>query len=40
VELLEVSSGLCSRLEHAAYIGRELQKAEHALASGGEYVQD
>jgi len=31
---------LVSRLEHAAYIGRELQKAEFAAKNGLEYVQD
>ena len=29
-----------SRLDHALYLGRELQKAEVALLSGGSYVQD
>jgi dihydropteroate synthase len=29
-----------SCLDHALYLGRELQKAEAALESGGEYVQD
>lgn len=29
-----------TRLEHAAYLGRELQRAELALATGGEYIQD
>ena len=29
-----------SRLDHALYLGRELQKAERALVEGGEYVQD
>ncbi|NBW62171.1 MAG: DUF4346 domain-containing protein [Synechococcaceae bacterium WB4_1_0192] len=29
-----------SRLDHALYMGRELQKAERALAEGGDYVQD
>jgi tetrahydromethanopterin S-methyltransferase subunit A len=28
------------RLDHAAYLGRELARAEHALSSGDEYVQD
>ena len=31
---------LVSRLDHAAYLGRELARAEHALASGEPYVQD
>ena len=29
-----------SRLDHALYLGRELQKAEHCLRSGVDYVQD
>ena len=29
-----------SRLEHAAYLGRELQKAEYALRRGNAYRQD
>ncbi len=29
-----------SRLDHALYLGRELQKAEHCLNSGRPYVQD
>jgi dihydropteroate synthase len=29
-----------SRLDHALYLGRELQKAEQALAAGLPYVQD
>jgi Domain of unknown function (DUF4346) len=32
--------GCVTRLEHAAYLGRELQKAEHALRTGTPYVQD
>ena len=31
---------LLSRLDHAAYLGRELARAEHALQSGEDYVQD
>lgn len=31
---------LVSRFEHAAYLGRELQKAEIALDNGIEYEQD
>lgn len=30
----------CTHLEHALYLGRELQRAEFALVSGQEYVQD
>ena len=29
-----------SRLDHAIYIGRELQRAEQCLKTGVEYVQD
>ena len=29
-----------SRLDHALYLGRELQKAEHCLREGRAYVQD
>lgn len=29
-----------SRLDHASYLGREFQRAEAALLSGQEYVQD
>ena len=36
----EAGAGCVSRLEHAAYLGRELQKAEHALVHGLPYVQD
>ncbi len=35
-----VRMGLISRLDHAAYLGRELARAECALAEGSEYVQD
>ncbi|HID74333.1 MAG TPA: DUF4346 domain-containing protein [Thermoplasmata archaeon] len=35
-----VREDLISRLEHAAYIGRELQKAEIAVRYGLDYVQD
>jgi len=31
---------LISRLDHAAYLGRELARAEQALLSGEKYVQD
>jgi tetrahydromethanopterin S-methyltransferase subunit A len=31
---------LITRLDHAAYLGRELARAEHALSSGEPYVQD
>ena len=29
-----------SRLDHAIYIGRELQRAEQCLITGKEYIQD
>jgi dihydropteroate synthase-like protein len=35
-----VRMGLISRLEHAAYLGSELAKAEVALRTGKEYIQD
>ena len=31
---------LVTRLDHAAYLGRELVRAESALVNGEEYVQD
>lgn len=35
-----IRRGLISRLDHAVYLGRELAKAEAALALGLRYVQD
>lgn len=35
-----IDKGLLSRLDHAAYLGRELARAERSLASGEGYVQD
>jgi len=35
-----IDLGLISRLDHAAYLGRELQKAEIALKIGRGYIQD
>jgi tetrahydromethanopterin S-methyltransferase subunit A len=35
-----VREGLISRLQHAAYLGHELHKAEVALRLGLEFVQD
>lgn len=35
-----IKRGLLSRLDHAAYLGRELAKAESALVLGLTYVQD
>ena len=37
-KILEI--GLVSKLDHAAYLGAELAKAEIALSTGKEYVQD
>ena len=37
---LIIESGLVSKLDHAAYLGTELAKAEIALRTGKEYVQD
>jgi hypothetical protein len=38
--LTEGSEVPLSRLDHALYLGRELQKAERCLESGEVYVQD
>ena len=35
-----LAAGLVTRLDHAAYLGRELARAEHALAGGARYRQD
>ncbi len=35
-----INRELVSRMEHAAYLGQELQKAEDALKLGKNYVQD
>jgi dihydropteroate synthase-like protein len=35
-----IDQGLVTRLDHAGYLGRELQKAEIALALGRSYSQD
>ena len=35
-----IELGLVTRLEHAAYLGSELQKAEIAMITGKEYIQD
>lgn len=35
-----VDKGLISRLDHAAYLGRELARAEQALRTGESYTQD
>ncbi|HLC60208.1 MAG TPA: DUF4346 domain-containing protein [Candidatus Nanoarchaeia archaeon] len=36
----EHKSGWFTRLDHAAYLGKELKKAEICLAMGNEYVQE
>lgn len=35
-----IDRGMLSRLDHAAYLGRELARAEEALRTGEPYVQD
>jgi dihydropteroate synthase len=35
-----IQLGLVTRLDHAAYLGSELAKAEVALKTGKEYIQD
>lgn len=35
-----IERSLVSRLDHAAYLGKELARAEGALLNGGTYVQD
>jgi len=35
-----VGSGLVSELSHAAYLGREIQKAEIAIKTGRGYIQE
>lgn len=37
---MAIECGLLSRMDHAAYLGRELQRAEAALLSGEDYTQD
>jgi len=32
--------GMVTRLDHAAYLGRELERAERCLRSGSDYEQD
>ena len=38
--LSEKEEGLISKLDHALYLGRELQKAEECIARNIEYIQD
>jgi tetrahydromethanopterin S-methyltransferase subunit A len=40
VYMSAIERALLLRLDHAAYLGRELARAEHALLSGESYVQD
>ena len=40
VYMAAIERGLLTRLDHAAYLGRDLARAEHALSSGEAYVQD
>ncbi|MBU6410061.1 MAG: DUF4346 domain-containing protein, partial [Verrucomicrobia bacterium] len=35
-----IEKHLISRLDHAAYLGKELARAEQALLSGGSFIQD
>jgi len=35
-----IDRGLLSRLDHAAYLGRELSRAEESLKTGAIYIQD
>lgn len=35
-----IEQHLISRLDHAAYLGKELARAEQALLSGGSFIQD
>ena len=35
-----IEKNLISRLDHAAYLGKELARAEQALLNGGSFVQD
>jgi len=38
--LTVIEADLISRLDHAAYLGRELARAEYALQHGEDYIQD
>jgi tetrahydromethanopterin S-methyltransferase subunit A len=35
-----IDAGLLTRLDHAAYLGRELARAQRCLVEGEEYEQD
>ena len=38
--ITEKNNNLISKLDHALYLGRELQKAEECLLNDHEYIQD
>ena len=38
--ITEKNNNLISKLDHALYLGRELQKAEECLLKAHEYIQD
>ena len=38
--ITEKNNNLISKLDHALYLGRELQKAEECLLKNEEYIQD
>ena len=40
IYMTAIERALLSRLDHSAYLGRELARAEHSLSSGEPYVQD
>ncbi len=40
VKIWEVSPAIISMFDHAAYLGREFMRAEIALVTGNEYIQD
>ncbi|MBE9029617.1 DUF4346 domain-containing protein [filamentous cyanobacterium LEGE 11480] len=40
IDLFEKGASSVTRLDHAAYLGREFVRAEIALYSGEEYIQD
>jgi dihydropteroate synthase len=40
VEIFEQGQNPITHFNHAAYLGREFQRAEFALVTGKEYVQD
>ena len=40
IYITEKNNNLISKLDHALYLGRELQKAEECLLKDREYIQD